>query len=513
MSEVTSAARVSRGFRTAAETIVCGDGTELAAIVVQPDGPGRFPLLVMPSSWAVNDVEYVAAAVRLARLDYVVVSYTSRGFWNSGGEIDIAGSATVGDVSTVIAWAIDRYPVSDMIGAVGISYGAGTSLLAAAVDDRIKAVAAMSTWASLAAALVPNGALSTQAAHLLVWAGDVTGRPGPDMLAMREYLTAGQIGPILDMLPERSPADSVAAINANKPAVLLANAWEDGFFPPGQVVDFFNELTCPKRLVLAAGDHATAELPGLLGLANYPWDAVRQWMDLHLRGVGAAPPVVSLKSADGGGWHSYPDWRTATASTTRCYLGEPRAEDLVLPRTGSLAPAPAAAGWDYAFEAGLSTIAESGDALVTGLFEAYFHLPPVAVMPFVRRAASGVWWTEPLSGSALLTGSAEVHLTISITSADTATLFVYLYDVNEVEVGRLITHEPYTLNAAAPTQAQSIKVQLQPIAWRVQGGHRIALVIDTMDKRYSSTSVIGSTITLHSAAANPSYVDLPIALP
>ena len=195
MSEVTSAARVSRGFRTAAETIVCGDGTELAAIVVQPDGPGRFPLLVMPSSWAVNDVEYVAAAVRLARLDYVVVSYTSRGFWNSGGEIDIAGSATVGDVSTVIAWAIDRYPVSDMIGAVGISYGAGTSLLAAAVDDRIKAVAAMSTWASLAAALVPNGALSTQAAHLLVWAGDVTGRPGPDMLAMREYLTAGQIGP------------------------------------------------------------------------------------------------------------------------------------------------------------------------------------------------------------------------------------------------------------------------------------------------------------------------------
>ena len=344
MTAVAAPSGVSPGFGTSVETILAADGVELRAIVVRPAGAGPFPLLVMPSSWAVDDVEYVAAAVKLAQADYLVVSYTSRGFWNSGGEIDIAGAATVQDVSTVITWASDNYPVSDMIGAVGISYGAGTALLAAANDNRIRAVAAMSTWASLAESLYPNRTISSQAAHLLLWAGDTTGRPGPAMVQMQEDFKTGQIQPILDMLPERSPTHAVADLNTNNPAVLIANAWEDGIFPPGQVVDYFNQLTCPKRLVLAAGDHATAELPGLLGLPNYPWDSTRQWMDLHLRALGNSPPPVSLKTADDGGWHHYPDWLTATAATTRCELGEPTARDRFLPKTGSLGTGTAAAG-------------------------------------------------------------------------------------------------------------------------------------------------------------------------
>ncbi|HDS1190381.1 TPA: X-Pro dipeptidyl-peptidase, partial [Stenotrophomonas maltophilia] len=87
--------------KTTHRTIPSWDGTPLGAFVIEPQdaGSGRYPLLVMPSSWAVPSVEYVGVAQSLARRGYVVISYSSRGFWESGGSIDIAGPATVEDVS------------------------------------------------------------------------------------------------------------------------------------------------------------------------------------------------------------------------------------------------------------------------------------------------------------------------------------------------------------------------------------------------------------------------------
>jgi dipeptidyl aminopeptidase/acylaminoacyl peptidase len=103
----------------------------------------------MPSSWGVPNVEYVGQGSKLATAGFQVISYSSRGFWDSGGGIDIAGPPTVADVSKVIDWA-GRHTTADTsrVAAVGISYGAGTSLLAAAKDPRIKAVGAMSGWAT-----------------------------------------------------------------------------------------------------------------------------------------------------------------------------------------------------------------------------------------------------------------------------------------------------------------------------------------------------------------------------
>jgi X-Pro dipeptidyl-peptidase C-terminal non-catalytic domain len=85
--------------------------------------------------------------------------------------------------------------------------------------------------------------------------------------------------------------------------------------------------------------------------------------------------------------------------------------------------------------------------------------------------------------------------------------------VNEIEVCRLLTHAPFTLADVPPDHPQSIDVELLPIAGRVRGGHRIALVIDTVDKRYTSASVVGSTVTITSSAANLSYAILPTPLP
>uniref|UniRef100_UPI003F851196 CocE/NonD family hydrolase n=1 Tax=Pseudoxanthomonas winnipegensis TaxID=2480810 RepID=UPI003F851196 len=129
------------GFNKTYERIPSFDGTELGAMVLVPTGQGSgpFPLVVMPASWSLPNLEYVGRATQMASQGYVVVSYTSRGFWDSTGQIDVAGPATVEDVSSVIDWALAHTAADPArIGVSGISYGAGTSLLAAARDPRIK---------------------------------------------------------------------------------------------------------------------------------------------------------------------------------------------------------------------------------------------------------------------------------------------------------------------------------------------------------------------------------------
>jgi len=49
----------------------------------------------MPASWSAPSLEYVLAAAKLAKdSGYETISYTSRGFWDSGGTIQIAGPRT-----------------------------------------------------------------------------------------------------------------------------------------------------------------------------------------------------------------------------------------------------------------------------------------------------------------------------------------------------------------------------------------------------------------------------------
>ncbi len=118
---------------------IAGDGgTVLKANVITPagaDGTRRYPLLVLPTSWGLPQVEYLAQAQKLANSGYVVVSYNVRGFWQSGGEIEVAGPPDTADASKVIDWALANTPAdAQKVGMAGLSYGAGISLLAAAHD-------------------------------------------------------------------------------------------------------------------------------------------------------------------------------------------------------------------------------------------------------------------------------------------------------------------------------------------------------------------------------------------
>ena len=121
-----AAAVPTTGFRSV--DISTPDGVVLKANVNEPATPGRHPAIVFVNSWGLNDLEYLAQAGNLAAACYTVLSYTTRGFWTSGGRIDTAGPLDIADSRTVIDWMLANTSADPArIGSAGISYGPGSA--------------------------------------------------------------------------------------------------------------------------------------------------------------------------------------------------------------------------------------------------------------------------------------------------------------------------------------------------------------------------------------------------
>ncbi|GAA2807411.1 CocE/NonD family hydrolase [Kitasatospora aburaviensis] len=493
------------GFRLA--DIPAKDGVVLKADVFTPppgtpgaDPQGRYPLVVQPASWGQNDLEYVAQGHALAEAGYVVVTYTVRGFWASGGEVDVAGPKDVADISAVIDWALARTPADPQrVGMVGLSLGGGLTLLGAAFDPRIRAVASLSGWADLTDSLYSGQTRHLQAAAVLAGIQAPTGRRSPEFARVLDDLFDNRDLPdVVRWADTRSPARYLDRINANGTAVLLANAWGDSFFNPGQIIDFYQRLTVPKRLELRPGDHASQEFTGLLGLPNAAWDSARSWLDQYLKGAPADQRrPVDLEVRPTGRHESHPDWQSVATRTDHLAVG---ADTL---------GGEAAGEWRTTVLGDLPSGANAGVTLLSGALDQNLHRPPTVVVPLLARPAAAVRQSQPYPQGLAVRGAARLHTSVTASSPD-GTAVAYLYDVDALGVGRLISHGPQSWTGRTPGRPFPLDVTLFATAYDVPAGHRLALVLGTRDALYGGTTPLGSTVTFTSTAADPSDLTLPL---
>ncbi|MBR7674577.1 CocE/NonD family hydrolase [Streptomyces daliensis] len=472
-----------------------GDGgTKLAANVLTPSGAAkgaRHPVIVLPTSWATPQVEYLAQAKKLADSGYVVVTYNSRGFWQSGGEIETAGPEDIADASKVIDWALANTPADpDKVGMAGVSYGAGIGLLAAGHDKRIKAVAALSGWADLIDSIYSGRTQHAQAAALLGGAGELTGRPSAELREILKNFLGSNLDKEQEMIDwgaKRSPATYLDRINANGAAIMMGNAWGDTIFPPNQYADFYEKLKGPKRLEFRPGDHATAEATGLLGLPNDTWTNTRRWFDHYLRGedngIDREAPV-QLKSRSTGGYEGYASWRDVPATHEKIPLKDTRNID------------------------GHDSGANGGLVLLSNALDQFLKLPPTASMPLLPRSRAAVWQSERYEETRRVRGTTTLHTTVT-SKASSGTGVAYLYDVGPLGTGKLVTNAPFTFHGKTPGEPFTVDAELFSTAYDVPAGHRLALVIDGADPLYIDHNPSDARLSFSSPADDPSTVAVP----
>ncbi|UQX03755.1 alpha/beta fold hydrolase [Streptomyces sp. RerS4] len=472
-------------------------GITLKGNVFTPAGAvpgGRYPLIVLPTSWGMPQIEYIAQAKKLADSGYVVVSYTSRGFWLSGGEIETAGPADIADVSAVIDWALAHTPAdADRVGLGGVSYGAGISLQASAHDPRVKAVVALSGWADLIESIYSGRTQHRQAAGLLGAAGYLTGRPGPELKQILGDFLGSRLDKEEAMIEwgrKRSAVERVDRINANGAAIMLGNAWGDTIFPPNQYATFFEKLTGPKRLEFRPGDHATAEATGLFGLPNDTWTNAHRWFDRYLKGErngidGEAPVQIKSRSTDG--YEGYASWQEVGAGgAERIPLGDK--EHLLT---------------------GVNSGADGGIVFLSSVLDQFVKAPPVASIPLLPRTFAAVWQSDRYAEERRVRGTVRLHTTVTPTRGD-GTFVAHLYDVGPLGIGKLITHAPHTFHGKTPGQPFGVDLDLFSTAYDVPEGHRLALVVDTVDPLYIEHNPAGAQLTFSSPRTDPSYVSVPL---
>lgn len=439
-----------------------------------------------PLRRGLNKWEYVVPANEYASRGYTVVSYTARGFWESGGEIDMAGLKDQADLSAVIDWALQHTRGDpSRVGLSGISYGGGLSLLGAARDPRVKSVAAMSAWVDLAESFLGNGeTIRKEAVRMLQLAAELTGKPSAELEEVfDDYFSNTDLEFLYTYTYNSSAGNFVEDINANGAAVFIANALGDSLFTPNQFPEFFAALTVPKHIEFAPGDHAGPEIPGLFGLPDQVWTRAGQWNDFYLSGDGEGGDpdmaAVTFNTKNGDEIESYDSFKDVTTSYLSFQLSDN--ERLLSAEADAGLPTDVLSS----IRAGRSANISGGVAYISETVQAYKDVQKEFSLDSIIRARGAVFVSEPLSSTdtTRLRGQPVLDLTFKPFDSN-GTLVVYLLGVDQDNVGHLFTFSPWTFKGAAVGGENALSIQLTMTAYDLPAGYRLAAVLATHDQLY-----------------------------
>ncbi|MCK9896189.1 CocE/NonD family hydrolase [Frankia sp. AgB32] len=505
-----------RGAGTFASVKIPGSdpAVQLDAGVFVPLTAGPHPVVVMPAPLAPTGWRsYPGMLLNFALKGYLAVAYSERGLAESTGKIDVAGPRDRADGSAVIDWILENHADRvnpDQIGFAGSSYGAGQSLIIAAHDDRVKAVCAQSAWADLGRSLYENETRHIKAFEALAALFGEENLSDEVRRIFDDFRINKNIDQLLEFAAVRSPITYINRLNARRVPIFLGTYWHETIFSVPAVVDFFNELEGPRRLLVMIGDHGGDEILGFLGGISRPTATTFRWLDHYLlgksNGIGEDGNVHTeymhnlfdlRKSAD---WHSY------TQPSRRFYLDQPRQGST----DGVLTSRPTS-GWSMSINAGTDTPADVAELLVqTGMLER-LGAPAVYETTSISRRDAAVWVTEPLAAQSQLTGNIRLRITAR-PSAATATLVAHLFDISPgTGKAKIITNAPFTLLNDREGETRTVEIQLQPADYRIPASHQIALVIDTKDDFFADATVPGTQIEISSPEGSASYLELPLA--
>lgn len=507
------------------------DGAYLAADLVMPKAPGRFPAVFDYYPYRKDDI--TAAGLRyqhyLARHGYAALRVDVRGTGGSPGlAVDEYTPQEQQDALAAIDWMSRQPWCNGNVGMFGTSYGGFNSLQVAMhrppalkaicpmyfTDNRYTddchykggALQMLYDLASYGLAMVVENVLPPDP----VGAGEQWADIWEQRFQNEPWLLTWLENQVhSDYWRQGSLCEAYEAIQC---AVFLIGGWRDGYTNCN--LRTFQHLHCPKKLLIGPWLHAFPDV-GLPGpRIDHVHEMVRffdYWLKGINNGVMDEPPLTlyvqeydvpaANRSHTSGFWRHESGWPLDRTRTVSLYLAG----------SGRLGPEPESRDETVSYHY------HPGVGVTFGMFSASAPY----LLPLDQRSEEAFslnWTSEPLTEPLEILGYPEtvLHLAVSTT---VATVVARLSDVAPDGTSAFITKGVLNLthreshaqpSSLVPGQVYQVTVPLDATSWRFQPGHRLRLSLAGADfpNTWPSPHLYAGTVHLGQAA--PSRLVLPV---
>ena len=489
-------------------------------------------------------------ARRLAGQGYVVLRYSSRGFGNTPGEVDLMGPKEQQDLLDAVHWLNARSDViHNDIGQFGGSYGGAHAWsLAMADDPAVRTVVPTATWTDIYQALLPNDVelaayvngfyatgLDTVADASGYWdpttfkppSGAPTSIRTTDNYAQEMHRWIAEANTGVNIADAKVGMDSRSVkgrYNRIHIPVFIIQGTNDGLFNQNQAVDAYRALSAqgtPVRLYVGGIGHPPSDGSLDSPEALHVGAEVLAWFNHYLKGedngIDRMPPIEYSHAS-----YFHNKWNGTTTSANSYPFGPAKTLRLCTsgPQGGTLDAAdcasapPAVAANAYAGQ-GLNqepVTANYADDDPTGLTQTDLSQAPPTL------SYDGPTLTAPLD----MVGIPRVHLQVASidelpagveAGAAAFQLDPKLYDVDGSGKATLLTRGAFAqpLNAQDPTAPQpqhEVAFDVNGLSYTIPAGHHLRVTLSTSDAPYlrpennpfAVALFAGSTISLPSSS-------------
>ncbi len=500
--------------------ISTADDIELAGkIYFRHDSVEPRPALVLLCPWATDISIYQSKARELADKGYVVLTYTSRGWWGSSGNIATSGPEDVADARKVIDWLIENPLVDrERIGMAGISLGGGTTLLAAAHDPRIRVVAVFSGWSDLMVSFFGNSTQKTIWERILE-ASALFGikklPPGGLMAEQKAQIKKNDIIGLKTYTDPRSPILLLDRYTENQTHIFISHNYSDFLFPTSDLWNFYQKLNVPKRIRLQPGVPGSVETFDMSSKhRGNVWSDAEAWFDRWLRPQEDASGVADADVAE---MHitlaedrrplEFKSDNPLAVDTYRLFL---QSHESSSRRFGRLTKTPnpdAPSCWHQIRSSILSGI-YTGFPILYALVDSIVPIPNLMSSALINLKHAAVYTIGPFPQDIKVVGIPRIHLKVEGETPQ-AHIVAYLFKVNAADRWKAFSVAPYTSFDLKKGNSRIFDFELFSGFASIQAGERLALAFDTFEPDFAPPlKQEPFQVKIHTDGE--SYIDLPL---
>ena len=514
------------------------DGTMLDVSVWVPRTGSAHPLVVGIHGWGGSKRSMRQYAQRLTDAGFVLLSYSTRGFGDSYGQVNLADVNVEGaDLRSMIGQVADNPRLHidpSAVGVFGASYGGAHSYLAALHPTftsprgktvTIRAIAPLVPWSELTAALRPNGSdsdpinpaggfkfsfvealyvggchnkptCSNYPAYLTTWNAWMTATEPNNISPTDRQIVDGFSGyrSIYWQQDFWDRVKSNAATGTPQLPIFLAQGWTDDLFPAPEALRIYRALKAADPnypITMYLGDSGHPRAATKPGEVDYIINEVISWFSWYLLGAGTQPVLevqaaitrpanVPFNSLD---VIHVPTW-DALATTT-------------ISQTFPDGPVPTIIDFDPANFSGVTW----DPIILAGLMaagEQLQYVPDAKYVPPDFVPGDVAVYEMPVAQATLIAGQPMVTMTIE-TLALREQLNTRLYDVRADGTKSLVTRGTFTLDTTTslqPIGKRTLTIPMYGNAWPVEANDTLRLEITNVDSPYIAPSKVPSTTTI-----------------